>query len=514
MKTVSFCLLWCLSSVINAQSDTLAIKIAQTISKDDLEKHLSVLASDEFEGRETGKIGQKLAAKYIADFFKEKNLIAIDDDKNYYQTFNLIESKIEDVKINDGVFLKDFYGFDVYNNKKITTELVFAGYGIDTKNYSDYKNIDVKGKIVFVLPGEPLNNGKSLVTNSDKISEWSLGWDKKIKEAQKQGAVALFTIPAFEKDAFENRLNKLKHYLEKPEIDFITKDTTNKSISNFYLNPEFAFKLLKTNKKRIEKEMARIDKNISNYFSKIKNQPITLQTSLSKIKLETENVVGMIEGDEKKDEYIVISAHYDHIGVINGEIYNGADDDGTGTSAILEIAEAFSIAKQMGITSKRSILFIAMTGEEKGLLGSSYYVQNPLKPLEKTISNLNIDMIGRVDKGHENNSNYIYLIGSNMLSNDLHNISEQANNEFTKLELDYKYNDINDANKFYYRSDHYNFAKHNIPVIFYFSGIHEDYHKSTDTIDKIDFLKTEKITKLIFHTAWKLSENDERPKLK
>ena len=228
--------------------------------------------------------------------------------------------------------------------------------------------------------------------------------------------------------------------------------------------------------------------------------------------IKGENVLGFIEGTDLKDELIIITAHYDHLGKHDSLIFNGADDDGSGTVAAMEIAEAFMIAKKEGYGPRRSILIMPVSGEEKGLLGSKYYTDNPIYPLEKTVANLNIDMIGRLDDWHDT-ANYVYLIGSNRLSLDLHNISEEINLKHIGLDLDYRFNKEDDPNRYYYRSDHYNFAKNNIPVIFYFNGVHEDYHKTSDTIEKIDFNKIERITKLIFLTAWELANRDQRIKL-
>ncbi|RKF03062.1 peptidase M28-like protein [Tenacibaculum lutimaris] len=225
---------------------------------------------------------------------------------------------------------------------------------------------------------------------------------------------------------------------------------------------------------------------------------------------DSENVLAYIKGTEKPNEIIVISAHLDHEGIKDGEIYNGADDDGSGTVAILEIAEAFKQAADAGKGPKRSILFLHVTGEEKGLLGSKYYTENPIFPLANTVSNLNIDMIGRVDDRHKGNPNYVYLIGSDKLSTELHNISEAMNKKYTNIDLDYKYNDDNDPNRFYYRSDHYNFAKHNIPIIFYFNGTHADYHRPTDTPDKINYEMLENRARLVFHTAWEVANRENR----
>lgn len=224
----------------------------------------------------------------------------------------------------------------------------------------------------------------------------------------------------------------------------------------------------------------------------------------------SENVLAYIKGREKPNEVVVISAHLDHEGVKDGKIYYGADDDGSGTVAIMEIAQAFKMAADNGMGPKRSILFLHVTAEELGLEGSRYYTENPVFPLENTVCNLNIDMIGRIDKAHEEGGDYIYLIGSDRLSTELHYISEKMNSSYTNMTLDYTYNDENDRNRFYYRSDHYNFAKHNIPVIFYFNGVHEDYHQPSDTPDKIEYALLQKRVRLIFATAWQAANMEKR----
>jgi hypothetical protein len=226
--------------------------------------------------------------------------------------------------------------------------------------------------------------------------------------------------------------------------------------------------------------------------------------------VHTENVLGYIEGTDLKDQVIVLTAHYDHIGITNGQINNGADDDGSGTVAILELAQAFAQAKKDGHGPRRSILFMTVTGEEKGLLGSKYFVENPIIPLPNIVCNLNIDMIGRTDNEHRGKPDYIYLIGSDKLSSQLHAISETTNAEHTKLDLDYTYNHPEHPERFYYRSDHYNFAEKKIPVIFYFRGVHDDYHQPTDDVQKIQFDQLEKVTKLVFYTAWELANRTDR----
>ncbi|MCF6167839.1 M28 family metallopeptidase [Lutibacter sp.] len=245
----------------------------------------------------------------------------------------------------------------------------------------------------------------------------------------------------------------------------------------------------------------------NDYFQAIPTEHLKLGVNPS------ENVIAFIKGNEKPNEIIVLSAHYDHLGIKNGKTYYGADDDGSGTVAVLEIAEAFQKAAKEGNGPKRSILFLHVTGEEKGLLGSKYYTNFPIFPLKNTVVDLNIDMIGRIDTAHTFNPNYIYVIGSDKLSTELHQLSEKINNKFTKLNLDYTYNSEDDPNRYYYRSDHYSFAKNNIPIIFYFSGTHKDYHKASDTPDKINYDILAKRTQLIFYTAWELANKNTRIKV-
>jgi len=247
-------------------------------------------------------------------------------------------------------------------------------------------------------------------------------------------------------------------------------------------------------------------KGATNFYQKV---PSAFMDGLP----DSENIWAFIEGSEKPEEIVVVSAHYDHIGIIDGEIYNGADDDGSGTVALLEIAQAFQEAKNDGHGPKRSILFLHVTGEEHGLYGSKFYTENPLFPLANTISDVNIDMIGRRDEFHLKSNDYIYLIGSNFLSNDLYNVCEEVNKKYINMKLDYKYNSKNDPNRFYYRSDHYNFAKHNIPSVFLFNGVHDDYHQATDEIDKIEFDALQRRTQLAFVIAWELANREKRPVL-
>ncbi len=298
------------------------------------------------------------------------------------------------------------------------------------------------------------------------------------------------------------------------KLDSFTKDINENELKNLlYVYASDFFKGRETGKlgqKRAVKFISEYYESLNikeangteNYFQR-------MNLNISGNIVETENVVSVIEGSEKPNEYIIISSHLDHEGEKNGVIYNGADDNGSGTIGVLKIAEAFQNAILLGFRPKRSIVFLHLTGEEKGLLGSKFYTDNPLYPLENTIVNLNIDMIGRIDPRHKNNiERYIYLIGTNLLSSELHEVSELTNKNTTNLYLDYKYNDIDQSECIYYRSDHFHFVKNNIPAIFYFNGVHEDYHKPTDTVEKIEYELLKDRIKLIFFTAWELANRN------
>lgn len=248
-------------------------------------------------------------------------------------------------------------------------------------------------------------------------------------------------------------------------------------------------------------------KTLGSYYQKVPSEYMKRRGGVGLP--DSENILAFIEGSEKPEEVVVVSAHYDHVGTQNGVVYNGADDDGSGTVAVMEIAKAFQSAKKAGNGPKRSILFLHVTGEEHGLFGSEYYSDNPVFPLANTVVDLNIDMIGR-DDPENRGKNYVYVIGSEMLSSELKVINEAANKSTVNLELNYKYDDPKDPQRLYYRSDHYNFAKNNIPVAFFFDGIHEDYHKPTDDVEKIDYSMLQKRTQLVFATAWELANRDAR----
>jgi hypothetical protein len=477
------------NKIIIESNYEVADKYAAYIDKEDLKKHLTIIASDEYEGRETAMPGQKKAAAYIENQFILNGLEPGLGKDGYQQSFPVVlkdPSKVSlQIDATKFKFLEDFYYLgsvtDTIHSKK---NIIYLGYGIDQEGISDYNGIDVSGKFILIREGIPLNR-------DDIKFEWS-NWRNKQAAAIKHGAIGIITI----QEDFESKVEKIKVFIENPTMQMHnTGNKSNVSIPNIYMNS-------KSIERWIDLEKLETS-NLSNLVS--------IQLKTRQI-LNSENILGFIEGTDLKDEIVVITAHYDHIGYDNGEVCNGADDDGSGTVAVIELSQAFAVAKREGNGPRRSMLFMTVSGEEKGLFGSAYYSENPVYPLNNTVVDLNIDMIGRQDSLHTND-NYVYLIGANRLSMDLHNISKKVNIDKINMELDYTYNDPKDPNFFYYRSDHYNFAKNDIPVIFYFSGIHADYHKPTDDVEKINFPKLEKTARLVFYTAWEIANRTDRLEL-
>ncbi len=477
------------------------VPFAKTITEGELKEHLYIYASDEFEGRETGEPGQKMAIEYIKKQYVALDIPAAKGGGDYFQPIALEVKKIPTGNISiDGKNIENGEGFMTFTSFEGSVDsYVYVGFGIEEGAYSDYSGLDVTGKVVLMKSGEPLDaNGNFVLSGNKEASKWSNiseAMTKRAALAKEKGAAAVLFYDQANFDRYQRRFKYMK---ANNSGSMGIKALSKESIPTFILNTELANEIL-----------ANISEDLN---------PRTIQSSMSfdiksaNKEVQSENVVALLKGSELPEEYIVISSHLDHVGVTSeGEINNGADDDGSGTVALLEIAEAFKQAALAGKGPKRSIVFLHVTGEEKGLLGSQYYTDvDPIVPLANTVANLNIDMVGRIDPKREGDRNYVYLIGSDKLSTELHELSEEVNKKYTGVALDYTYNDENDPNRFYYRSDHYNFAKNNIPIIFYFNGTHDDYHRPSDTPDKINYDLLENRSRLVFHTAWELANRDQR----
>jgi len=488
-----------------AQQNATAVKYAKFISVEDAKKHLTIIASDAFEGRETGKPGADKAAAYLAAEFEKMGLQA-PVNGSYFLDIPLTNTSfaIKSFAIN-GTTLT--YGKDYSSGGGTGTqtlkanEVVFVGYGTE----AELANTDLTGKVVLVI-GEA-KPGVAVDASNPRAAMMAAA---RVTAGIRQKNPALILVvnnvtPGNMAGKLTERIS-LKSATPRPVVARPLALT---------ITPAIADQLLKASGKT---------------YDQLKSASATATTAqtikadvaadyASEVKdAKAVDVLGFLPGSDPKlkDEVLVFSAHYDHIGMLTegtpgDRINNGADDDGSGTTGILEIARAFTQAKKDKKGPRRSILFLGNVGEEKGLLGSEYYSEHPVFPLANTITDLNIDMIGRRDPAHKGLPDYCYLIGSDKLSTTLHTISENANNTYIKLAVDYKYNDPKDPERIYYRSDHYNFAKHGVPIVFYFDGVHEDYHGVGDEVDKIDFPLLVKRAQLVFYTGWDLANRDTRP---
>lgn len=475
-----------------------ASSFAETITSEDLIDYLTILSSDALEGRETGERGQKMAAAFIAYHFENiglKPVVKNGDTYSYYQRFALEKSYPGEIYITiDGT--KKINGEDLiyWGRKNMDTEeqiqAVFVGAGSE----ESFQATQVAGKAAVIFA-----SGAGFQ-----------GWRSLSDRATKNNAAVTFLVVADNADTYNSLLSRFKNYFMGSNLGFKTEGTSAASGGVFLISQSLAAQLLKTDEEKLMNAVANYDEGNKKALQKIKPATFGYKITRKSDIMWTENVLGYLEGTDKKEELVIITSHYDHIGKRGDEINNGADDNGSGTSSVMEIAQAFAEAKRSGHGPRRSMLFMTVTGEEKGLLGSQYYVENPVFPLENTVVDFNIDMIGRHDPEHDDNLDFIYLVGSDKLSSELHELSEMANSTFTNLSLDYTYNDENHPDRIYYRSDHWNFAKNDIPVIFYFSGFHADYHKPTDTIDKIEFDMLEQRARLVYYTAWVVANREDR----
>ena len=470
--------------------DKVAEQYSAQITAQDLKDNLSILSSDALEGRETGTRGQKMAAAFIRQHFKELGLKGpVDND--YYQTFNLYKNVPGEVYLIAGGTNFRNYEEIVYFGKdnsggEVSIPVVFGGSGTP----QELTPLDLTDKALVVLPRE-----------DDYRTAMSIARTKKAR--------MVFVISTQKPQEFKAYIKQVKSFLGDGRPSLLQEDTATKGNGIFFISPAVAEKIFNTTYDNLSKASQN-----GALLKKVKQGKVVYKTSVDVKTIETENVLGFLEGTDKKDEVVVITAHYDHIGKkASGEgdlINNGADDDGSGTVAVLQLAKVFAQAKKDGKGPRRSILFMTVTGEESGLLGSEYYTDHPVFPLTKTVVNLNIDMIGRRDEQHRESAPYVYVIGSDKLSPDLHKINESVNKRFTNLVFDYTYNELDHPTQLYYRSDHWNFAKNNIPIIFYFDGIHEDYHLPSDEIEKIEFDLLTRRTQCVFHTAWEVANREQR----
>jgi Zn-dependent M28 family amino/carboxypeptidase len=510
---LSAIILCCLQTAF-CQSNDPAKKYAAIITGENLKNHLSVIASDSMEGRETGTEGQRKAAAYIEKQFKALRLKAPAALKGFQQLYPLYKASMKTsvVKINNKelVYGTDYYVPAIYNNNKTVTagKFVFAGYGINDTAYNDYKGLDVKGKVVVIFLGEPKAGDKFLLSGTGMYSKYTYpGVITKIKIAREKGAIGAVII----NPSMDSINTKTVNSNSRSGVYYPDKSETE-GLSYMVVSHKVAKDIFSSWQMDSIISMAKSYRSFSAVNLSEITMPYSFEYKKEKTKINASNVLGVIEGTDKKEEYVFLTAHYDHLGMKDGKIYYGADDDGSGTCAVISMAQAFAKAKTEGKGPRRTIVFMTVSGEEKGLWGSKYYSDHPVFPLEETSVDLNTDMVGRVDteRSTADSLNYVYVIGHDKLSSELPAINEGANKKYTGLVLDYKYDDPKDKQRIYYRSDHYNFARKGVPVLFFYDGmLKADYHKPTDTVEKINWELYEKRVRMIFYTAWEMANRND-----
>jgi hypothetical protein len=509
---------------------------AEGITAAQLRDYLYFVASDEMEGRDTPSRGLNITAKFIATLLARWGVKPAGDDGTYFQKIAMDRSRIDAAGTRAEINNQPYkYGADflaIPRSGTATGSLVYVGHGwiIKSKNIDAYRGIDVKNKII-VLSGERYPKG----VTPGELDENKRGedWVQPRDYAKKMGALGVVSLPSVQ--GLDRWDRVLRRQLAGGSLS-VTKldDVPRGSLPDITLAPKMADALFQGEKHSSDEILKSMSGSSPvEAFELDPAKRLSLTISGQDESLNTQNVVGLIEGGDRnlKNEYVAIGAHYDHVGTgpagSNGRgpsrdgstsdtIYNGADDDGSGTVTLLAMAEALARGPRR---PKRSVLFVWHCGEEKGLWGSEYFATYPTVPIDRIVAQFNIDMIGRSKKEGDTSApnraltgpNEIYVIGSKMMSTQLGELSERVNRSYLNLSFNYLYDNPTDPNRFFFRSDHYNYAQKGIPIIFYFDGVHEDYHRPGDEPQKIDYDKMQRVARTIFVTMWETADLKARP---
>ena len=509
-------------------------RLADQITAAQLKDYLYFIASDEMEGRDTPSRGLDTTAKFIATNLSRWGLKPAGDNGTYFQRIALQRVRLDAASTHAEINGQAFkFGEDLLAQPVAGTAsapLVFVGHGwvVKAKNIDAYQGVDVKDKIMVILGG---GFPKGITFADLSSGKQGVDWITPDVYAETHGAKGIIAIPNKQALANWDRIRQNSSTAGTIMVEKFQKPGDSPKVPRITISEKMLNALMQGEKETAATLLNRdTAENVKPFdFSADKKVSLTVATHADQV--FTQNVVAIVEGRDPvlKNEYVALGAHYDHVGTgapgggrraaakgdMNDIIWNGADDDGSGTTALLAIAETLS----KNPPPKRSVLFVWHCGEEKGLWGSRYFTENPTVPLDKIITQINIDMIGRSkaegdtnpDNAKLSGPNEIYVIGSKMMSTQLGELSENTNHAYLNLSLNYKYDDPKDPNRFFYRSDHYNYAKHGVPIIFYFDGEHEDYHRPGDEAQKIDYQKMEKVTRTVFVTLWELANRPTRP---
>lgn len=508
-------------SFLNKGTDTppSIYSFSNEITTEGLYNDLVVLSHDSLQGRETGTVGAEKAARYLADRYIEMGLTAVGDDDSYFQHFELVSPAVEQVNYqltntesgepieNSTHSANDLSSFvTIYGGSdSLSGPIVFAGAGMmnEEEGVNQYPE-DVAGKWLMVLYSRAHTNMNYLQS--------LVGGD----------ALGTILLIGNDPDEFiEEAKNRQENFGQgrRLSLKYLQNTDSGPSAAFNRINPELGASILGLDSLGALSNYQEMLVQDSASFNAIElNYTLAHNPIVNNNTVVTKNVMGFLEGSDPdlKHEVVVLSSHYDHVGIgspdsTGDNIYNGADDDGSGTVATLQAAQAMASAKAAGAGPKRSVLFLNVVGEEKGLLGSRYYSDHPIFSIENTVANINIDMIGRVDKEHIEDSSYVYIIGGEIISSSLDSLTQVANEMGPQIDLSDRYNDLNDPNQFYRRSDHWNFGRLGVPFVFFFNGVHEDYHRPSDEIEKITFEPFLKRTQLVYNLTAILGNSSERP---
>jgi hypothetical protein len=514
-----------------AKSDAVRVEALDSITAAELESIVSFLASDEMRGREADTIANEIAARYLAHSFELLGLEPAGDDGSYYQHVKLTRSQMGDdneFEFADseadqtvkGEVLSDFSPSRYSGKAKASGQLAFVGYGITAPelDYDDYQGIDVRGKIAVILEREPGLEDPQSPFEGLVSSDYSRA-PYKIMNAQEHGAVGVILTPPGTSGRRSRSPWGKDGEARGFGLDFWSSDV---EIPAVQASRSFFDKILK-DAIDIDEIVRRIDDRLEPDSLHLERFQATIRTDVTQEHFQVENVLAKLPGSDPlvKHEAVLISAHFDHVGARENRIYNGADDDASGTAAILEIAEAFV---QSPVKPRRTIVFSLWNAEEKGLLGARYYVHRPRFALQDTVGVLQLDMIGRNQEvnnpedrrftgleaqSSEENENSLHLLGYSR-SSDMRQLVEQNNSE---IGIELMYDLDNHPLKLIARSDHWPFLLKGVPAVLFTTGLHPDYHQTSDTADKINYPKMERVTRLVFLCTWDLANRSTRPAL-
>jgi hypothetical protein len=503
-----------------------------------LQQHLEVIAHDSLEGRATGSDKIEVAANYIADFYSEIGFTPMGDDGTYFQNYRLNAEYTDSLvyqtfRVNGADTLKykhsvespeatgDFirmFGGSVPQEG----DVVFAGFGVNDaeRGVQHLNREDVQGNWVLIFEEIPH------VVEGDTLVNPNITGNSRLRTILiEMDAAGILLVSDYSQSEFQELADMSSDLMSQPSnisLAYLEQNEQSGFPKGFLqISPSMAATYLGlSSADELDQTKADLVQEITDFSTQKTDFYLEYTPYDGPGHMDAENVIAYFEGadPDMKDEAVVLMAHYDHVGVgapdESGDgLYNGADDNGSGTTALMSIANALNEAKNQGYQPRRSILFLHVSGEENGLLGSRYYSDHPVIPIENTVTNFNADMIGRSDPENiqKGDTDYVYLIGGEIISSELDSLVQSANNLSVNMRLDRKYNDLQDSNQFYRRSDHWNFGRFGVPFVFFFTGVHEDYHRPSDTIDKINFEKLSRVSQLIYTSTIKVANYDGRP---